>query len=73
MGRHHKYPLKDGQIVNDAALGDRQPRRDIEERLGLHKQVCQSCNCRNPQSANKCRKCGAKNLRDKKYRYHDDR
>ncbi|MFB6236916.1 MAG: 50S ribosomal protein L40e [Halopenitus sp.] len=37
----------------------------VEERLGLTKSICQSCDARNPLDANKCRKCGHTNLRSK--------
>ncbi|MFD1513801.1 50S ribosomal protein L40e [Halomarina rubra] len=31
----------------------------------LSKMICMRCNARNSQDANKCRKCGYKNLRPK--------
>lgn len=37
---------------------------EAEDRL-LDKHICMRCNARNPQSADKCRKCGHKNLRPK--------
>lgn len=35
-----------------------------EDRL-LDKRICMRCNARNPERADKCRKCGHKNLRPK--------
>jgi large subunit ribosomal protein L40e len=37
---------------------------EASERL-LDKQICMRCNARNPERAEKCRKCGYKNLRPK--------
>ena len=37
---------------------------EASERL-LDKQICMRCNARNPARAEKCRKCGYKNLRPK--------
>lgn len=31
----------------------------------LEKKICYDCNARNPMRADRCRKCGNKNLRDK--------
>ncbi|QSG04552.1 50S ribosomal protein L40e [Halapricum desulfuricans] len=31
----------------------------------LDKQICMRCNARNPERADRCRKCGYKNLRPK--------
>ena len=35
-----------------------------EKRI-LEKMICMRCNARNPQRADRCRKCGYKNLRVK--------
>ena len=35
------------------------------ERRNLEKQICMRCNARNPQRADRCRKCGYGNLRPK--------
>jgi len=35
-----------------------------EDRI-LDKQICMRCNARNPPGAERCRKCGYKNLRPK--------
>ncbi|MFB6195387.1 MAG: 50S ribosomal protein L40e [Haloplanus sp.] len=35
------------------------------ERRMLDKQICMRCNARNPQRADRCRKCGYKKLRPK--------
>jgi len=37
---------------------------DAEARI-LDKQICMRCNVRNPMRADRCRKCGYKNLRRK--------
>ncbi|MFC5366505.1 50S ribosomal protein L40e [Salinirubrum litoreum] len=38
---------------------------DAAEKRDLDKQICMRCNARNPAQADKCRKCGYKNLRPK--------
>jgi len=38
--------------------------QEIEARI-LDKQICMRCNARNPPGAERCRKCGYKNLRRK--------
>ncbi|WP_336343106.1 50S ribosomal protein L40e [Halalkalicoccus ordinarius] len=38
---------------------------DTAERRTLHKQICMKCNARNPQKADRCRKCGYGKLRPK--------
>jgi large subunit ribosomal protein L40e len=38
---------------------------DAAEKRTLSKQICMRCNARNPQRAQRCRKCGYKNLRPK--------
>ncbi len=38
--------------------------REAEDRL-LDKQICMRCNARNPQRADRCRKCGYGKLRPK--------
>lgn len=38
---------------------------DAAEKRDLDKQICMRCNARNPAKADKCRKCGYKNLRPK--------
>jgi large subunit ribosomal protein L40e len=38
--------------------------QEIEARI-LDKQICMRCNARNPPRADRCRKCGYKNLRRK--------
>ena len=35
------------------------------EKRTLEKLICMRCNARNPQRADRCRKCGYKNLRAK--------
>ena len=40
-------------------------RFDEAEARTLQKQICMRCNARNPQKAERCRKCGYKNLRPK--------
>jgi len=37
---------------------------EAEARI-LDKQICMRCNARNPMRADRCRKCGYKNLRRK--------
>jgi large subunit ribosomal protein L40e len=37
---------------------------EAEDRI-LDKMICMRCNARNPQRADRCRKCGYKNLRRK--------
>ncbi|PSP79028.1 50S ribosomal protein L40e [Halobacteriales archaeon QS_1_68_20] len=37
---------------------------EAEERT-LDKLICMKCNARNPQRADRCRRCGAKKLRTK--------
>jgi large subunit ribosomal protein L40e len=37
---------------------------EAEERI-FTKQICMRCNARNPQEAERCRKCGYKKLRPK--------
>ncbi|MFB6129668.1 MAG: 50S ribosomal protein L40e [Salinigranum sp.] len=41
------------------------PSFDAAERRTLDKLICMRCNARNPQRAERCRKCGYKNLRPK--------
>ena len=38
---------------------------DAAERRILDKQICMRCNARNPQRAERCRKCGYTKLRPK--------
>ena len=38
---------------------------DEAESRTLEKMICMRCNARNPKRADKCRKCGYKNLRPK--------
>ena len=38
---------------------------DPAEKRTLEKMICMRCNARNPQRAEKCRKCGYSNLRPK--------
>jgi large subunit ribosomal protein L40e len=38
---------------------------DAAEKRTLEKMICMRCNARNPQRAEKCRKCGYSNLRPK--------
>jgi ubiquitin-large subunit ribosomal protein L40e len=38
---------------------------DAAEKRTLEKMICMRCNARNPQRADKCRKCGYSNLRPK--------
>lgn len=38
---------------------------DEAEKRILQKMVCMRCNARNPQRADRCRKCGYSNLRPK--------
>ncbi len=38
---------------------------DAAEERNLEKQICMRCNARNPQRADRCRKCGYGNLRVK--------
>jgi large subunit ribosomal protein L40e len=41
------------------------PKFDPAVERTLEKQICMRCNARNPQRADRCRKCGYKNLRPK--------
>lgn len=52
--------------MNKTSMGSKKPNRKVMKRIGLTKQVCMSCNASAPENANKCRKCGKKNLRQKK-------
>ncbi len=38
---------------------------DAAENRNLEKMICMRCNARNSKDANRCRKCGYKNLRPK--------
>ncbi|MGA9400576.1 50S ribosomal protein L40e [Haladaptatus sp.] len=38
---------------------------DVAEKRTLDKMICMRCNARNPQKADKCRKCGYSKLRPK--------
>ncbi|WP_122089245.1 50S ribosomal protein L40e [Halalkalicoccus subterraneus] len=38
---------------------------ETAERRTLAKMICMKCNARNPQGADRCRKCGYGNLRPK--------
>ena len=40
-------------------------RFDAAEARNLEKLICMRCNARNPQRADRCRKCGYGNLRTK--------
>lgn len=73
MGRHKKVPTGDGgnSIVNSEHVETRNVNEKVLDRLGLRDNVCMSCNARNDASRNKCRKCGAKNLRQKRSDFHD--
>lgn len=73
MGRKRKEVTENNEIVSETKVeeGDanrktpHEQRAEIEGRIGLTKQVCQDCDARNAKSADKCRKCGSGNLRDK--------
>ncbi|TYL38525.1 50S ribosomal protein L40e [Natronococcus pandeyae] len=41
------------------------PSFDAAEKRTLEKMICMRCNARNSPEANRCRKCGYKNLRPK--------
>lgn len=71
MGRHNKRPTTDGDIIDETHISEGKLAEKAVERIGLNKQVCMSCNARNAPKANKCRKCGHKNLRQKKSDYAD--
>lgn len=75
MGRHLKYPTKDGDVVKESAVGDsgtkKEPSEAVLKRLGFGKMVCMDCNARNPTNASNCRKCGSSDLREKKHAYQD--
>lgn len=76
MGRHLKYPTKDGSVVKESAIGDTADKKTAEpkvlKRLGFGKTVCMDCNARNPEDADACRKCGSSDLREKKHDYADE-
>lgn len=71
MGRKRKaVEKKTGAIKNvDHIEGPIDER--IEDRLGHNKQVCQSCDATAPEKADKCRKCGHKELRPKAKTYRN--
>lgn len=75
MGRHLKYPTKDGDVTKESAIGgsagEKQPNEAVLKRLGFGKTVCMDCNARNPERADACRKCGSSQLREKKHDYRD--
>lgn len=50
---------------------DSETETTIEDALGHNDQVCTQCDVRNPPNADKCRKCGNANLRDKASDYRD--
>ncbi|MFB6280716.1 MAG: 50S ribosomal protein L40e [Haloferacaceae archaeon] len=41
------------------------PKFEVATERRLEKQICMRCNARNPTRADRCRKCGYKNLRPK--------
>ena len=71
MGQHRRGTSDQNGVKKQSALATdtgegKHPKQElIEKRIGLRKQVCQDCNARLPQSAEKCRKCGSKQLRRK--------
>lgn len=72
MGRHRKHPLSNGNVASEpSGQSSISIRKDVESRLGLNKQICMSCNARNPEDADSCRKCGHNQLRGKKSEYAD--
>lgn len=72
MGRHRRMATKNNSINNRETTDDKYLTEKIEPRLGLTKQVCMSCNARNAESANRCRKCGSDDLRGKKGEFSDE-
>jgi len=40
-------------------------RFEESEKRNLDKRICRKCNARNPKKAERCRKCGSKQLRVK--------
>lgn len=76
MGRFLNYPTTDGTIARETAVDEqsgqkKSPHHFVMKRLGFGKQICMGCNARNPSNAEKCRKCGKKELRVKKHAFSD--
>lgn len=69
MGRHRKRATQDNGIIDEKHNSN--PTDAVEKRLGLTKQVCQRCDARNSETADKCRKCGHTALRPKASQYRD--
>lgn len=71
MGRHNKRPATDHDVRDKDHIKDGRMSKAAARRIGLYKYICQKCNARNPEGANKCRKCGNTDLRPKKRDYTD--
>lgn len=71
MGRHRKYALPNGTVAGGESVSKQDAHPAVQERLGFDKQVCMSCNARNPPRADSCRKCGNGQLRRKKRQFAD--
>lgn len=74
MGRHLRFPTKDGNVVAESAtkgVGSKSVSEAALKRLGFGKMICQDCNALNPADADKCRKCGNTQLREKTHEYED--
>jgi len=76
MGRHRRYADSNNGVSKESTINnDHNSVRKaaaVQERLGLTKQVCMSCNARADEDADACRKCGSSNLRAKKSNFTDE-
>lgn len=75
MGRNRKHVTNNGNVKKPSEFTDHErPRQDekVEERLGLNDLVCTACEVKNPSDADKCRKCGCTQLRERSKQFRDE-